>query len=95
LPNHAQLLSAVEGDVVQLGDWYQGQTGFGIAMPSYMTDVTSIGDLNQSNVDQIYGIEPGSVIKTEKKARIPWLKALRDGALRGGVISRFFGFTSV
>jgi hypothetical protein len=25
LPNHAQLLSAVEGDVVQLGDWYQGQ----------------------------------------------------------------------
>jgi hypothetical protein len=33
-----------------------------------MTDVTSIGDLNQSNVDQIYGIEPGSVIKTENKS---------------------------
>ena len=41
-----------------------------------MPDVTSMGDLNRSNVDQIYGIEPGSVIKTEKKARIPWLKAL-------------------
>lgn len=25
LPNHAQLLSKVEGDGVQLGDWYQGQ----------------------------------------------------------------------
>jgi glycine betaine/proline transport system substrate-binding protein len=62
LPNHAQLLNEVEGDVVQLGDWYQGQTEFGIGVPSYMTDVTTIGDLNQSNVDQIYGIEPGSVI---------------------------------
>lgn len=71
LPDHAQLLSAVEGDVVQLGDWYQGQIGFGIPVPRYMTDVTSIGDRNHSNVDQIYGIEPGSVIKAEKKARIP------------------------
>jgi glycine betaine/proline transport system substrate-binding protein len=62
LPNHAQLLSEVEGDVVQLSPCYQGQTEFGIAVPSYMTDVTTIGDLNRSNVDQIYGIEPGSVI---------------------------------
>ena len=62
LPNHAQLLSEVEGDVVQLGDWYQGQIEFGIAVPSYMTDVTTMGDLNPSNVHQIYGIEPGSVI---------------------------------
>jgi len=71
LPNHAQLLSEVEGDGVQLVDWYQGQTEFGIAVPSYMTDVTTTGDLNKSNVDQIYGIEPGSVIKAEKKALIP------------------------
>jgi glycine betaine/proline transport system substrate-binding protein len=62
LPNHAQLLSEVEGDGVQLGDWYQGQSEFGTAMPSYMTDVTTMGDLNRSNVDQIYGIGPGSVI---------------------------------
>ncbi len=62
MPNHAQLLSEVEGDVVRLPNWYQGQTEFGIAVPSYMTDVTTIGDLNKSNVDHIYGIEPGSVI---------------------------------
>ena len=62
LPNHAQLLSEVEDDVVQLANWYQGVTEFGIGVPSYMTNVNSIADLNQSNVDQIYGIEPGSVI---------------------------------
>ena len=62
LPNNAQLLSEVEDDVVQLANWYQGVTEFGIGVPSYMTNVNSIADLNQSNVDQIYGIEPGSVI---------------------------------
>ena len=61
-PNHDQLLSEVQDDVVRLPNWYQGQTEFGIGVPSYMTDVNSIGDLNQSNVDQILGIEPGAVI---------------------------------
>ena len=62
LPNHTRLLSEVEDEVVQLSPWYQGETEFGIAVPGYMTNVTTIGDLNQSNVDRIYGIEPGSVI---------------------------------
>ena len=37
--------------MVQLANWYQGETEFGIGVPSYKTSVNSISDLNQSNVD--------------------------------------------
>ena len=62
LPNHQAQLDAVENDVVQLSPWYQGVTEFGIGVPTYMTDVNSIPDLNNTNLTQILGIEPGAVI---------------------------------
>jgi glycine betaine/proline transport system substrate-binding protein len=68
IPNHTQLLSEVEDDVVHLDPWYEGQTTFGLAVPSYMEGVNSIADLNQSGAERIIGIEPGAVIseKIEK-----------------------------
>jgi glycine betaine/proline transport system substrate-binding protein len=62
LPNHAAQISEVENDVVQLDPWYDGETEFGIAVPSYMTNVNSIPDLNQTGITQILGIEPGAII---------------------------------
>ena len=62
LPNHQAQLSEVENDVVQLSPWYQGQTEFGIGVPTYMTDVNTIPDLNNTDLTQIIGIEPGAVI---------------------------------
>ncbi len=62
LPNHQAQLSQVENDVVQLSPWYQGTTEFGIGVPTYMTNVNSIPDLNNTDLTQILGIEPGAVI---------------------------------
>ena len=62
LPNHQAQLDAVENDVVQLSPWYQGVTEFGIGVPTYMTEVNSIPDLNNTGLTQILGIEPGAVI---------------------------------
>jgi glycine betaine/proline transport system substrate-binding protein len=62
LPNHQAQLDSVENDVVQLSPWYQGVTEFGIGVPTYMTDVNSIPDLNNTDLNQILGIEPGAVI---------------------------------
>jgi glycine betaine/proline transport system substrate-binding protein len=61
LPNQQNLLESVQDDVQQLNFSYQGQTKQGIGVPSYM-DTTSLDQLNQSKVDMIFGIEPGSVI---------------------------------
>jgi glycine betaine/proline transport system substrate-binding protein len=36
MPNHTQLLAEVENDVEHLKPWYEGQTSFGLAVPSYM-----------------------------------------------------------
>src|SRR5918994_479642 len=65
IPNHTQLISEVENDVEHLKPWYEGQTSFGLAVPSYMEGVNSIADLNQSGADRIIGIEPGAVISTK------------------------------
>jgi glycine betaine/proline transport system substrate-binding protein len=62
LPNHAAQISEVENDVVLLDPWYDGETEFGIAVPTYMTNVNAIPDLNQTGITQILGIEPGAVI---------------------------------
>jgi glycine betaine/proline transport system substrate-binding protein len=62
LPNHQAQLDAVENYVVQLSPWYQGLTEFGIGVPTYMANVNSIPDLNNTNLTQILGIEPGAVI---------------------------------
>ncbi len=62
MPNHEQLLSEVEDDVEHLDPWYQGQTSFGLAVPTYMEGVNSIADLNDSGADTIIGIEPGAIL---------------------------------
>ncbi len=62
LPNHRAQLSQVQNKVVQLDPWYQGTTEFGIGVPTYMTNVNTIPDLNNTNLTQILGIEPGAVI---------------------------------
>jgi len=62
LPNHQAQLSQVQNDVVQLDPWYQGTTEFGIGVPTYMTNVNTIPDLNNTDLNQILGIEPGAVI---------------------------------
>jgi glycine betaine/proline transport system substrate-binding protein len=61
LPNHQQLLDEQGDGVELLGNWFQGQTEFGIAVPSYV-NITSLEELNESGIDMIYGIEPGVVI---------------------------------
>src|SRR5918994_721324 len=61
LPNQRHLLSSVEDDVEQLGFSYEGETEQGIAVPTYM-ETTSLDQLDQSELDLILGIEPGSVI---------------------------------
>src|SRR5215204_6187903 len=68
MPNHKDYIAEVENDVEHLDPWYEGQTTFGLAVPSYMTGVDSIADLNQSGAERIIGIEPGAVIseKIEK-----------------------------
>ena len=62
LPNHQAQIDEVENDIVQLDPWYDGTTEFGIAVPTYMTNVNAIPDLNQTGIDQILGIEPGAII---------------------------------
>jgi glycine betaine/proline transport system substrate-binding protein len=62
LPNHQAQIDEVENDVILLDPWYDGTTEFGIAVPTYMTNVNAIPDLNQTSIDQILGIEPGAII---------------------------------
>ncbi len=61
LPNQRGLLESVQDSVEQLSFSYEGETEQGIAVPTYM-DVTSLDQLNQSDADLIFGIEPGSVV---------------------------------
>jgi glycine betaine/proline transport system substrate-binding protein len=65
MPNHTDLMAEVKDDVEHLDPWYEGQTSFGLAVPSYMTGVNSIADLNQSGAERIIGIEPGAIITTK------------------------------
>ena len=61
LPNQKALLGEVAEDVEQLEPWYLDTTEQGIAVPAYM-DVTSIDQLNETDADQILGIEPSAVV---------------------------------
>jgi glycine betaine/proline transport system substrate-binding protein len=64
LPNHQQFVDEQGNDVVLLDPWYQGQTEFGIAVPDYV-NITSIPELNQTDITEILGIEPGAVISEQ------------------------------
>jgi glycine betaine/proline transport system substrate-binding protein len=62
LPNHQAQIDEVKNDVVLLDPWYDGTTEFGIGVPTYMTNVNTIPDLNNTDLTQILGIEPGAII---------------------------------
>lgn len=59
LPNHNDLLNNVQDQVEHLDPWFQGETQFGLAVPSYM-EVESLANLNDSPAEVIIGIEPGT-----------------------------------
>lgn len=61
MPNHADYLAEVEANVEQQPNWFEGTTKFGLAAPAYM-NIASIDQIAGTEVDQIYGIEPGAVI---------------------------------
>jgi glycine betaine/proline transport system substrate-binding protein len=55
------LLEQVAGDVEHLDPWFLGETKQGMAVPAYM-DARSIEELNGTNAEFIFGIEPSSVM---------------------------------
>jgi glycine betaine/proline transport system substrate-binding protein len=61
LPNHQALLDGVAAEVDHLDPWFLGETKQGLAVPAYM-DVRSIEELNGTDAQLIYGIEPTSVM---------------------------------
>jgi glycine betaine/proline transport system substrate-binding protein len=61
LPNQRALLERVAGDVDHLEPWFLGETKQGMAVPAYM-DVKSIEELNGTDAQFIFGIEPTSVM---------------------------------
>lgn len=69
MPNHEKLLAEVEDDVEHLDPWYQGETAFGLAVPDYM-DEQSIADLNESEANEILGIEPGAPFVEQVKSEV-------------------------
>ncbi len=58
-PNHQRYLD--ENGVELLGDWYEDETSFGVAVPDYV-DATSFEDLNESGVEEILGVAPTAEI---------------------------------
>lgn len=62
MPAHQTYMEGISGEAVLLEEpWYLGETEYGIAVPDYM-DVQSLENLNESEVDQITGIEPGALL---------------------------------
>jgi glycine betaine/proline transport system substrate-binding protein len=64
LPNQEALLEQVAEDVEHLDPWFLGKTKQGMAVPAYM-DVRSIDQLNGTDAEFIFGIEPSSVMMQE------------------------------
>ncbi len=61
LPNYQRYLDENEDGMELLGNWYEDETSFGVAVPYYV-DVTSFEDLNESGVAEILGVAPGAEI---------------------------------
>jgi glycine betaine/proline transport system substrate-binding protein len=61
LPNQGALLDQVAEEVEHLDPWFLGKTKQGMAVPAYM-DVRSIDELNGTDAQFIFGIEPSSVM---------------------------------
>jgi glycine betaine/proline transport system substrate-binding protein len=64
LPNQEALLEQVAEEVEHLDPWFLGETKQGMAVPAYM-DVSSIEELNGTDAEVIWGIEPSSVMNHE------------------------------
>ena len=64
LPNQEALLEQVAEEVDHLDPWFLGETKQGMAVPAYM-DVRSIEELNGTDAEFIWGIEPSSVMNHE------------------------------
>jgi len=64
LPNQEALLDKAAEDVKHLDPWFLGETKQGMAVPAYM-DVRSIEELNGTDAEVIWGIEPSSVMNHE------------------------------
>ena len=64
LPNQEALLDQVAEEVEHLDPWFLGKTKQGMAVPAYM-DVRSIDQLNGTEAELIFGIEPSSVMMQE------------------------------
>ena len=69
LPNQRALLDKVAADVEHLDPWFLGETKQGMAVPAYM-DVRSIDQLNGTDVQLIYGIEPSSVMMDKVSGQV-------------------------
>ena len=69
LPNQQALLGQVSKDVEHLEPWFLGETKQGMAVPAYM-DVKSIDQLNGSDAELIYGIEPTSVMMQKVSGQV-------------------------
>src|SRR5688572_13086106 len=61
LPNQEANLEKVAEEVEHLDPWFLGETKQGMAVPAYM-DVRNIDELNGTDAQFIFGIEPSSVM---------------------------------
>ncbi len=64
LPNQDDLLGEIAGDVEHLDPWFLGKTKQSMAVPAYM-NIESIGQLNATDAEFIFGIEPSSAMMRE------------------------------
>ncbi|MDQ4129151.1 MAG: glycine betaine ABC transporter substrate-binding protein [Actinomycetota bacterium] len=82
LPNQKDLLDRVAEDVEHLDPWFLGETKQGMAVPAYM-DVRSIAQLNGTDAEHIFGIEPSSVIMREVSGEVIPAYGLRQTLVEG------------
>jgi glycine betaine/proline transport system substrate-binding protein len=82
LPNQEALLDRVAGDVEHLDPWFLGETEQGMAVPAYM-DVSSIEQLNGTDVQLIYGIEPSSVMMHKVSGQVIPAYGLKQQLVEG------------
>jgi len=82
LPNQEALLDRVAGDVEHLDPWFLGETKQGMAVPAYM-DVRSIDQLNGTDVQLIYGIEPSSVMMHKVSGQVIQAYGLKQQLVEG------------
>lgn len=73
LPSDSTYVNKYKSKLTSLGVWYTGNTGQGVAVPSYMKNINTFQDLNQHASefqDKIVGIEPGSQENKDVKKMI-------------------------